>query len=113
MLMQGRWGVVKIGVQKNLDTKRGEKPMEMEEYMRCYTAVHTFCTTVRVGVSSSPATFSSEYNKGGGMYVFFFFLLMVYSYRCILEIGIEIGIQSTNVHSSLVVKAYYLNERAA
>lgn len=71
MLMQSRWGVIKIGVQKNLDTKKGEKPMEMEEYMRCYTAAHEFCTTLKVVVLSPPAAFSSEHNKADGMYIFF------------------------------------------
>ena len=89
MLMQSRWGVIKIGVQKNLDTKEGEKPMEMKEYMRCYTTVHEFCTAMKVVVSSPPTTFSSKHNKGGGMYVFFLSLMFseVFSCGCILETG--------------------------
>jgi hypothetical protein len=65
MLMQSSWGLIKVGVQKNLDTKRGEKPMETEEYMRCYTAVHEFCTTHKAVI---PISAASRNKKGDGTY---------------------------------------------
>ena len=104
--MQSRWGLIKEGVQKNLDTKIGAKPMQMEEYMRCYTAVHEFCTTHKARAPSSSATFSNMDTQGGGMFVF----LKGCCWRCVLEVEVENG--SSSVCFSFFVKLIAWNERA-
>lgn len=59
-----RWAIIKNGVQKNLTTPIGQKPMEMKEYMQCYTAVHVFCTTQK----ARKGEFWSRENQGGSMF---------------------------------------------
>jgi cullin 1 len=55
--------LIRTGVEKNLTTPMGQKPMEMKEYMECYTAVHVFCTHQKAAPSTT--SFGSSDHKGG------------------------------------------------